>query len=108
MGQLLRARPPKRCNTLGRASFIRVPLPAAMMTTSIGVAMKFPLDGGGWFKPGRQRAGSPRIIGLLATLAAALLLQACSAIKLALQPGTRAGLLVSGRLWTSPTPSGRR
>ena len=45
--------------------------------------MKFPLEGGGWFKRVRQRAGSPRIIGVLGTLLVALLLQACSALKVA-------------------------
>ncbi|MCY1516050.1 hypothetical protein D9M68_506600 [compost metagenome] len=31
-----KARPAKRCNTLGSLLFMRVPLPAAMMTTSTG------------------------------------------------------------------------
>lgn len=30
------ARPAKRCNTLGSLLFMRVPLPAAMITTSTG------------------------------------------------------------------------
>ena len=44
--------------------------------------MKFPLEGG-WFKRARLRAGSRQIIGLLAVLFTGLLLQACSAMKLA-------------------------
>lgn len=69
--------PPNRCNTLGNALFMRVPLPAAMMTTSIGSAMSFPVNILSFSR-------APRIIGLLAAgLASGLLLFGCSAVKLA-------------------------
>src|SRR5882724_11445070 len=67
-----KARPARRCNTLGKRLFMRVPLPAAMMTTSTAV-MNFP----SLLMTTASRLG--RIIGLLALATA---LAGCSAIKL--------------------------
>jgi hypothetical protein len=81
-----KAFPPNRCKTLGKLLFIRVPLPAAMMTTSIGVAMKFPLDLGVMTPSRAAGAGAgrcTRIIGVLAVLALAGLTQSCSLMKVA-------------------------
>jgi hypothetical protein len=80
---------------LGKALFMRVPLPAAMMTTSIGVSMRVPVDFWGerrfsvaawaglarWFRAGFSHY--TRIIGVLGLLALVGLLQACSAVRLA-------------------------
>jgi hypothetical protein len=81
-----KAFPPSRCKTLGKLLFIRVPLPAAMMTTSIGVAMKFPLNLGVITRSlaaGAAAGRCTRIIGVLGVLALAGLLQGCSVMKIA-------------------------
>src|SRR5215207_5761942 len=79
-----KAFPPNRCRTLGKLLFIRVPLPAAMMTTSTGVAMKFPLD---FRKTGYAKRSAPagaglarslRIIGVLAAMLLGMVLPGCN------------------------------
>lgn len=91
------ARPAKRCNTLGSLLFMRVPLPAAMITTSTALAAELffeksrmpdsicfstrfkksaPIIGG---LPARLAQG---LRGLLWALLPALLLSGCSTLKL--------------------------
>ena len=73
--------PPRRCSTFGRADFMRVPLPAAMITM---------------FRAMRSSTTKAAIIGLwLLALAAAGRLQRGTNW---LQPGTDAGLVVARRL----------
>ena len=83
-----KARPPNRCNTLGNVLFIRVPLPAAMMTTSIWVAMLFPVN---FLRLGSGLKNRLAALILPATryrfriisvLGLAALLSACSAVKI--------------------------
>jgi hypothetical protein len=72
---------------LGNLLFIRVPLPAAMMTTSIGLAMRFPLNFLTDFLNASRRAYSAAwrktCLRIMVLLTVAFLLPACSAIKLA-------------------------
>ena len=71
-----KALPPSRCRTLGKLLFMRVPLPAAMMTTSTAVALDT------MTLSCKALPNLLRIIGLTAALLAGALLGGCSAVKL--------------------------
>jgi len=76
------ARPPNRCNTFGRWLFMRVPLPAAITTTSTGIDMNTSLACTGRGQGGG--AGLRRIIArTLLVLGLTALLGACATTRLA-------------------------